>query len=193
MRRRLFYFRSEVRAISSPESYKINREIRAREVRLITDTGENTVVSLAAALNMAEEKGLDLVEVSPNADPPVCRIMDFGKFQYQKQRRERQARKMQKVIEVKEIQLHPKTADHHLSFKIRDARRWIEDGMKVRVRIRFRGREIAHSDIGRTRLDRIATELKDIAVIEQMPNMEGNTMLMVLAPAAASESKKKTT
>jgi translation initiation factor IF-3 len=158
-------------------------------VRLITDSNENMIVPLQEALAMAEEKGLDLVEVSPNADPPVCRIMDFGKYQYQRQRRERQARKQQKTIEVKEIVLHPKTSEHHLVFKVRNARRWLEDGMKVRVRIRFRGREIAHSQIGRDRLDYIAKNLGDIAVIEQAPNMEGSTMLMVLAPA--SESKKK--
>jgi translation initiation factor IF-3 len=156
---------------------------------LITDTNENIgVVSLSQALAMAAEKSMDLVEVSSNTEPPVCRIMDFGKFQYEKQRRERKARKQQKIIEVKEIQLRPKTDDHHLGFKIRDARKWIEDGMKVRVRIRFRGREITHADIGRQRLEHIATELKDIAVVEQMPSMEGSTMLMVLAPA--SEKKK---
>lgn len=156
---------------------------------MINDANENVgVVPLAEALAMAEAKSMDLVEVSGNADPPVCRIMDFGKFQYEKQRRERKARKQQKIIEVKEIQLRPKTDDHHLGFKIRDARKWIEDGMKVRVRIRFRGREITHADIGRDRLARIAAELKDIAVVEQLPNMEGSTMLMVLAPAA--EKKK---
>jgi translation initiation factor IF-3 len=146
------------------------------------------VVPLSEALEMAESRNLDLVEVSSNTEPPVCRIMDFGKFQYEKQRRERKARKQQKIIEVKEIQLRPKTDDHHLGFKIRDARKWIEDGMKVRVRIRFRGREITHADIGRDRLQRIADDLKDVAVVEQMPNMEGNTMLMVLAPAT---DKKK--
>lgn len=179
----------EEKAISSQDSLRINNQIRAREVRLITDTNENVIVSLNEALAMAEAKGLDLVEVSPNADPPVCRIMDFGKYQYQRQRRERQARKQQKTIEVKEIVLHPKTSEHHLGFKERDARRWLEDGMKVRVRIRFRGREIAHSQIGRDRLDKIAKNLGDIAVVEQPPNMEGSTMLMVLAPS--SESKKK--
>jgi translation initiation factor IF-3 len=183
----IVYCREEVGPISSPE-YRINNQIRAREVRLITDTNENIgVVSLSAALQMAEEKSMDLVEVSGNTDPPVCRIMDFGKFQYEKQRRERKARKQQKIIEVKEIQLRPKTDDHHLGFKVRDARKWIEDGMKVRVRIRFRGREITHAEIGRERLEKIATELKDVAVVEQMPNMEGSTMLMVLAPA---EKKK---
>lgn len=131
---------------------------------------------------MAESKGLDLVEVSPNAKPPVCRIMDFGKFQYERQRRERRARKQQKTVEVKEIQLSPKTDDHHLSFKIRDARRWIENGMKVRVRVRFRGRERDHPEIGQDRLKAIADELKDVAAVEQMPNMEGGSMLMILAP-----------
>lgn len=156
---------------------------------MISDTNENIgVISTSQALEMAEAKGLDLVEVSPNADPPVCRIMDFGKFQYEKARRERKARKQQKTIEVKEIQLRPKTDDHHLSFKVRDARKWIADGMKVRVRIRFRGREITHAEIGRERLERIAAELRDIAVVEQHPNMEGSTMLMVLAPAG---DKKK--
>ena len=142
----------------------------------------------SVALEMAEAKNMDLVEVSSNTEPPVCRIMDFGKFQYEKQRRERKARKQQKIIEVKEIQLRPKTDDHHLGFKIRDARKWIEDGMKVRVRIRFRGREITHAEIGRQRLEMIANELKDIAVVEQMPALEGGSMLMILAPA--SDKKK---
>lgn len=131
---------------------------------------------------MAEEKNLDLVEVAPGADPPVCKIMDFGKFQYEKQRRERKARKQQKNVEIKEIQLGPKTDDHHLGFKIRNARRWIEDGMKVRVRVKFKGREITHPEIGRDRLDDIAAQLEDVAVVEQKPNLEGRNMLMVLAP-----------
>ncbi|MBI1256364.1 MAG: translation initiation factor IF-3 [Chloroflexi bacterium] len=176
--------------MSSQDSLRINNQIRAREVRVITDTNENLgVITLSEALAAAEARNLDLVEVSPNADPPVCRIMDFGKFQYEKQRKERKARKQQKVIEVKEIRLSPKTDDHHLSFKVRDARKWIGDGMKVRVRIRFRGREITHSGIGRTRLEKIAAELNDVAVVEQMPNMEGNTMLMVLAPAPEKKPK----
>jgi len=167
----------------------INDQIRAREVRLISDTNENIgVMSLSEALALAESRGLDLVEVSPNAKPPVCRIMDFGKFQYERQRRERKARKQQKVIEVKEIQLRPKTDDHHLGFKVRDARKWIEDGMKVRVRVRFRGRERDYPDIARVRLEAIAKELKEIATVEQAPSLEGSTMLMVLAPI--SDKKK---
>lgn len=158
-------------------------------MRLITDTNENLgVVPLERALEIAESREMDLVEVSPNATPPVVRIMDYGKFQYEQTRKERKARKQQKVIEIKEIRLSPKTDDHHIGFKVRDARKWIADGMKVRVRIRFRGREITHSDIGRVRLANIAKELSDIAIVEQAPNMEGNTMMMLLAPA--KESKK---
>lgn len=132
---------------------------------------------------MAESKNLDLVEVSPNADPPVCRIMDFGKFQYEKRRREREAKKQQKVIEIKEIQLRPKTDQHHLGFKVQNARGWIKDGMKVRVRARFRGRERDYPEIAQERMLQIAQDLQDVAVVEQPPTMEGNTMLMVLAPA----------
>ncbi len=137
---------------------------------------------------MAAERDLDLVEVAPNANPPVCRIMDFGKFQYERAKKEREARKQQKQIEVKEIRLRPKTDDHHRAFKVRDARRWLEDGMKVKVRIRFRGREITYPEIARDMLREVAEELNDVGVIEQAPNMEGRTMLMVLAPA--TEKKK---
>lgn len=161
-------------------------------MRVITDTNENVgVIPIGRALELAESRGLDLVEVSPNANPPVCRIMDFGKFQYEQARKERKARRNQNVIEVKEIRLSPKTDDHHLSFKVRDARKWLQDGMKVRVRIRFRGREITHANIGLVRLEKIAAELNDVASVEQAPSMEGNTMLMVLAPAAAKPEKKK--
>lgn len=135
------------------------------------------------------ERGLDLVEVAPNANPPVCRIMDFGKFLYQKKKRERAARSQQKQIEVKEIRLRPKTDTHHLGFKIRDARGWLEKGMKVKVRVRFRGREIHYPDIARKMLDSIWDELEDIAILEKSPGMEGNTMLMILAPS--SEKGKK--
>jgi translation initiation factor IF-3 len=137
---------------------------------------------------MANERELDLVEVAPNADPPVCRIMDYGKFQYERAKKEREARKQQKQIEVKEIRLRPKTDDHHRSFKVRDARRWLTEGMKVKVRIRFRGREITYPEIARDMLREVAEELEDVAVVEQAPNMEGRTMLMVLAP---STEKKK--
>jgi translation initiation factor IF-3 len=156
---------------------------------LITDDNDNQgIVSLAHAQDLAAERDLDLVEVAPNADPPVVRIMDYGKFMYQKQKRERAARNQQKTVEVKEIRLRPKTDDHHLGFKIRDARRWLENGMKVKARVRFRGREIQYPDIARDMLNKIWAELEDIAVMEKRPGMEGNTMLMILAPS--SENKK---
>jgi len=140
-------------------------------------------MSLSEALTVAHEHESDLVEVSPAADPPVARVMDFGKFLYQEAKREREARKAQKQVEVKEIRLRPKTTDHHRSFKVRDARRWLGEGMKVKVRIRFRGREVTYPEIAIEQLTRIAEELSDVAMIEQRPNREGRTMLMVLAPA----------
>lgn len=129
------------------------------------------------------------MEVSPAADPPVARVMDYGKFLYQEAKREREARKAQKQVEVKEIRLRPKTTDHHRSFKIRDARRWLEEGMKVKVRIRFRGREVTYPEIAIEQLVQIADELSDVAVIEQRPNREGRTMLMVLAPEKKKGAK----
>lgn len=139
-------------------------------------------MSIAQALQLAADSSLDLVEVAPEAEPPVCKIMDFGKFQYEQQRKERKAKKNQIIVKVKEIQLKPKTDDHHLGFKLREARKWLEEGMKVKVRVRFRGREIAHSHIGRERLEEIRQLLADISIVEQAPNLEGKDMLMVLAP-----------
>ena len=163
--------------------YRVNHQIRAAQVRLIdADGGHAGIVSLSEALAIARGRELDLVEVSPAADPPVARVMDYGKFLYQQAKRDREARKAQKQIEVKEIRLRPKTTDHHKGFKTRDARRWLEEGMKVKVRIRFRGREITYPEIAREQLVEIAEELSDIAIVEQTPNLEGRTMLMILAP-----------
>jgi translation initiation factor IF-3 len=131
---------------------------------------------------MAEEAELDLVEVAPNANPPVCRVMDLGKFIYERQKKEREARKAQVKVEIKEIRLRPKTTAHHRSFKVRDARRWLTEGKKVKVRIRFRGREIHYPEIALEDLREIAEELSDVSFIEQAPSREGRTMLMVLAP-----------
>lgn len=141
------------------------------------------MVSTQEALRIAREANLDLVEVSPNADPPVCRVLNFGKFLYEKAKKEREARRAQTKIEVKEIRLRPKTTDHHRGFKLRDARRWLLEGMKVKVRIRFRGREITYPEIAREDLAQIAQELSDVGVVEQNPDMEGRTMLMVIGPA----------
>lgn len=147
------------------------------------------MVSLDDALRLAREAELDLVEVAPHADPPVCRVMDYGKFIYEKAKKEREARKAQTKIEVKEIRLRPKTNEHHRDLKVRDARRWLEAGMKVKVRIRFRGREITYPEIALNDLKEIAEDLSDLAVVEQAPALEGRTMLMVLAPGKSAKKK----
>ncbi len=153
------------------------------EVRLIGHDGTNyDVVSTDRAREIAREAGLDLVEVSPTARPPVCRVLDYGKFLYERQKKEKEARKQQKQIEIKEVRLRPKTTEHHRSFKVRDARRWLEEGKKVKVRVRFRGREIQYPEIAREDMMEIKAELADIAHVEVPPSMEGRTMLMILAP-----------
>jgi translation initiation factor IF-3 len=134
------------------------------------------------ALAIALERHTDLVEVAPNANPPVCRLMNYGKFLYEAQKRERDARKSQAKVEIKEIRLRPKTGEHDISFKLRDARKFLERGAKVKVRIRFRGREITHPEVAKDLLTRVAEELTDVAVVEKKPSMEGNTMLMILGP-----------
>jgi translation initiation factor IF-3 len=135
-----------------------------------------------AALALARERNLDLVEVAPNAQPPVCRLMNFGKYQYEQAKRERQARKAQKQIEVKEVRLRPKTGEHDTEVRLRQARRFLEEGNKVKVRVRFRGREIFHPELATTMLQEFAARLSDIGQIEQQPDLEGASMLMVLAP-----------
>ncbi len=140
------------------------------------------VVSLREGLVMAEEAGLDLVEVSPNADPPVCKILDFGKFKYESQKKKAEARKKQKVIEVKEVKLRPNIDDNDYNVKMRSMRKFLEEGDKVKVTLRFRGRELAHQDIGARVLDRVRLELEDLGKVEQFPKMEGRQMVMVIAP-----------
>jgi translation initiation factor IF-3 len=157
---------------------------------LIGPNGENIgVVSIEDARRVARDAELDLVEVAPNSEPPVCRVMDFGKFIYERAKKEREARKAQTKIEVKEIRLRPKTNEHHRDLKVRDARRWLEDGMKVKVRIRFRGREITYPEIALNDLKEVAEDLSDVAIVEQPPSLEGRTMLMVLAPGKAPKKK----
>jgi translation initiation factor IF-3 len=161
------------------------------EVRLIGADGENVgVVSIEEATRLAREAELDLVEVAPNADPPVCRVMDFGKFVYERAKKDREARKAQTKIEVKEIRLRPKTNEHHRDLKVRDARRWLIAGMKVKVRVRFRGREITYPEIALNDLKEIAEELAEISIIEQTPALEGRTMLMILAPGKTPKKKE---
>ncbi len=140
------------------------------------------VVSLRDALYAAEEAGLDLVEVSPNADPPVCKILDYGKYKYEAQKKANEARKKQKVIEVKEIKLRPNIDDHDYEIKMRAMRKFLEEGDKVKVTMRFRGREMAHQDIGMNVLVKVRDQLEDLGKVEQMPRLEGKQMIMVLAP-----------
>ncbi len=139
---------------------------------------------------MAREADKDLVEVAPTAAPPVCRVMDVGKFLYEREKKEREARKAQTKIEVKEIRLRPKTNEHHRGFKTRDARRWLLDGNKVRVTIRFRGREITYPELALEDLREVAEELADVSTIELMPSMEGRVMTMVLAPNKVGKKTK---
>jgi len=162
-------------------------------VRLIDEKGENIgVVPIEKAFQAARDADLDLVEVAPSANPPVCKVMDLGKFLFEQAKKERQARKSQTKIDVKEIRLRPKTNEHHRNFKVRDARRWLEDGMKVKVTIRFRGREVTYPEIALEDLREIAEELKDISKVETAPSMEGRSMMLVLAPdTSRSKIKEK--
>jgi translation initiation factor IF-3 len=150
------------------------------------------VVNTREALRMAHEADLDLVEVAPNSSPPVCRIMDFGKFLYEREKKDREARRAQTKVEVKEIRLRPKTTGHHRDFKVDDARRWLEHSMKVRVTIRFRGREITYPEIALEDLREIAQELSDVSTVEQAPAIEGRAMSMMLVPAKSIPKKKAT-
>lgn len=162
---------------------RVNDMIEVPEVRLVDADGEMVgVVSISEALGRADEAGLDLVEVAGQADPPVCKILDYGKYRYEQQKRQNEARKKQKVIEVKEIKIRPNIDDHDYDVKMRNARRFIDDGDKVKVTLRFRGREMAHQDLGLQVLERVRDELQEIAKVEQMPKMEGRQAIMVLAP-----------
>jgi translation initiation factor IF-3 len=167
----------------------VNNAIRAPQLRVIDSDGKQLgILPRSEALRLADDRELDLVEVAPNADPPVVKLMDYGKYQYERAKREREARKARKEIEVKEIRLRPKTGEHDIGFKVRQARSFLEDGAKVKVRIRFRGREITHPEVARAQLDRIASDLSDVSVIEQQPGFEGRTILMVLAPNTSRKS-----
>lgn len=172
------------------QEFRVNENIRVPEVRVIDAAGENLgVLQTRQAIQNAREQDLDLVEVSPNASPPVCRIMDFGKFLYEREKKEREAKRTQAKIEVKEIRLRPKTNEHHRGFKVDDARRWLLQGHKVRVTIKFRGREMDYPEIALEDLREIAQSLSDVGVIEQSPMFEGRTMLVVMGPAKAKPKK----
>ncbi len=167
------------------DRFRINNRIRAREVRLIDENGTQVgIIGVREAIQMAEERGFDLVEVAPNAVPPVCRLLDYGKFRYEQSKKEREARKNQKQAELKQIRLMPKTDDHDISVKANQAKRFLLQGDKVKFNVRFRGREMAHPDIGRKMLEDIAEQLRDIAVVEQKPLMEGRVLSLLMAPNA---------
>jgi len=162
---------------------RVNDRIRAPEIRLIGADGENVgVVTPARAMQMAEEAGLDLVEISPTAVPPVCKIMDFGKFKYENQKREAEARKKQKIIEIKEIKFRPGTDTHDYDVKMRSVVKFLEEGDKVKVTLRFRGREMAHQDLGLELLRRVETDVAEIGKIESFPRLEGRQMVMMIGP-----------
>lgn len=163
---------------------RVNGMIRIDEVRVTAADGESLgIMPTRQAISIAEAEGLDLVEVSPTAKPPVCRIMDYGKFRYEKSKKEAETRKRQTVVEIKEIKLRPKTEKHDLDFKIRNIKKFLGQNNKVKVTLRFRGREIVYADtLGREVLDKIAAELADVATIVQPPLMEGRQMVMMLAP-----------
>jgi translation initiation factor IF-3 len=162
---------------------RINDRIRSPEIRLIGADGENVgVVTPARAMQMAEEAGLDLVEISPTAEPPVCKIMDFGKFKYETQKREAEARKKQKIIEIKEIKFRPGTDTHDYDVKMRSVVKFLEEGDKVKVTLRFRGREMAHQELGLELLKRVEADVAEIGKIESFPRLEGRQMVMMVAP-----------
>ena len=165
---------------------RINEEIRAREVRVITADGEQLgIMSGRAAQQLAVERHLDLVEIAPTAKPPVCKIMDYGKFRYEQQKREKEARKKQKTFDIKEVKLRPGIEDHDFNVKYKNAVRFLEDGDKVKVTIMFRGRELSHPELGEVLLNKMEEQLKEIAVVERVPKLEGKNMIMIVAPKPA--------
>ena len=165
------------------EGPRINDEIRVPQVQLIDQDGANRgELPTREALAIAQEAGLDLVEVAPNASPPVCKILDYGRFKYESQKKAAEARKKQRTIEVKEIKMRPMIDDHDYDVKMRSIRRFFEEGDKVKVTLRFRGREMAHQELGLRLLDRVRSELAELSKVEQEPKLEGRQMVMVLAP-----------
>lgn len=167
----------------SKEELRINEEIRSKEIRLVSETGEQLgVMSPKEALKIAVSRGLDLVEVAPGAIPPVCKIMDHGRFKYEQSKREREARKKQHVINVKEVKLRPNIEEHDFQVKTRSAIRFLEDGDKVKVTIMFRGREVSHPELGKELLEKVAAMAVDYAIVEKDPKLEGKNMIMFLSP-----------
>ncbi|MBW0454313.1 MAG: translation initiation factor IF-3 [Candidatus Kinetoplastibacterium crithidii] len=169
--------------MATEKTSRINNEIRVPEVRLIGIEGEQLgILKISDALRLSEENEVDLVEIAPNAIPPVCRLMDYGKFKYKEQKRLAEARSKQKTIQVKEVKFRPSTDDGDYNVKLRNLRKFLDDGDKAKVSLRFRGREMAHQDLGMRVLERIRNDLSDYAVVESMPRLEGRQMVMMLSP-----------
>ena len=178
------FFRKGATLISD-KNLRVNQAIRAREIRVIDEMGKQVgVMPTYEALRLAQDHNLDLVEVAPNAQPPVCRIIDFGKFMYERTKKEREAKKTQKSIEVKELRIRPKTNWYHTGFKLKRVREFLKDGNKIRVRVLFRAREITHVTIGREIMEKVAVDLADAASVEQAPQMDGKSLVMLLIPGA---------
>lgn len=172
--------------VIAKDELRINEEIRAREVRVNTVDGEQLgIMPLARALELAAQHHLDLVEIAPKAKPPVCRIMDYGKYQYEQQKREKGARKRQKTVDVKEVKLRIRIEEHDFDVKTKNAIRFLEGGDKVKATIMFRGRELTHPELGEELLNKMAVKLQDIAVIERKPKLEGRNMVMIVAPKSS--------
>lgn len=174
------------------KDWRINEEIRAREIRLVGEEGEQVgIIPLKQALEMALEKGLDLVEIAPSAQPPVCRLMDYGKFKFEQNKREKDARKKQKVISIKEVKMRPNIEEHDFQVKLKNARKFLGAGDKVKVTIMFRGREITHADLGEKLSRKFVDELADICNVEKAPKVEGRNMTTVLIPRLDSDKDKE--
>ncbi|MCS1351570.1 translation initiation factor IF-3 [Mechercharimyces sp. CAU 1602] len=165
------------------KDHQVNDSIRSREVRVVGEDGQQVgIIPTKEALRMAQEAELDLVAVAPQAKPPVCRIMDYGKYRYEQSKREKEAKKNQKIIQVKEIRFSPSIEEHDLQTKLRNVKKFLQNGDKVKLTIRFRGREITHQDLGRTIMKRIADDMKELGDVERHPKLEGRHMIMILGP-----------
>ncbi|MBI2255987.1 MAG: translation initiation factor IF-3 [Proteobacteria bacterium] len=176
-------FPSQEAAPTQDKGPRVNHQINVREVRLVKEDGEMLgVVSTREALTMAADAGLDLVEISPTAVPPVCKILDYGKFKYEAQKRKNEAKKKQKVIEVKEIKMRPGIEEHDYEVKMRAIKSFLEEGDKVKVTMRFRGREMMHQELGMKVLDKVRVELEELIKVESHPRLEGRQMIMTIAP-----------
>ncbi|NLG86622.1 MAG: translation initiation factor IF-3 [Firmicutes bacterium] len=170
---------------------QVNEQIRAREVRLVDDTGNQLgIMPTREAVRLAQEKGLDLVNVAPDAKPPVCRIMNFGRYKYEQSKREKEARKNQKIITIKEVRLRPTIDEHDYQVKLKNTMRFLANGNKVKVTVRFRGRQLVHAETGKELLARMAEEIKDVGMVEREPRLEGTQMIMILTPRSEEKGGK---